>query len=946
MYGPDTIIGPDGQAIPGGLAAYGIGAMPSFVPPPEPVGPPPAVDPSMLAPPPGAPPGVTGMGAEAPVDYDAPAPQATPTPASGPLGTSPALLSFLQGRQPGVAPAPPEDTGLAQPSGPDARASSVAPQVAARGGRAAGRQPAPADLSPLNLGQAYDQTQRAAGAQIDAAKAEGDVAARQAEAIATARAAADKELTAANDAIKLGLKRDVEVRDQKQLAVDAANKEVDNFKIDPNHYWSSASTGKKIAWTIAMALSSIGNALHGKNGPDPVIGMLDDAIKEDVAHQMDTRDQLRNKAGRMGQERDNLERFSGDRFAQEQYLLAQKYTMAARQVETAGAKFGTEQAKAKTQAIAAGYYDKAAEAGQKAAEFATTDQRTKEKIAEDKRAAQAQVGLGYYTANQANRRADLQLAEDKRWHDIQNEKDKQEMDLKAQLGALKSAGKDPEFQLKLEKENDEHGVVNPVTGKFFVNGAGLAKMSEATRLTDAAKDDREKASRLEGDEKAKLLASADKADQAARTLVDDAQHNDVLRTSSTGKQKVGELVANTQGALTLIDEIKALRKDAGPKWLTTSAGQQAMQSKGGLLQLMIKETYQLGALDKGSQEVADKITGGDASKFTLGDVSTVLGAAGTDAKLEALAESLANRGQLALGSVGVEPGTFKFQRLTHEEAPEVKAKAGLLGEKTPGEVIEREQAGGGRIGLDMADNIANIQARADGRPGSVQSPAIDRAQANESLKYPGLSIDQEPHMDVLLKQAKADGDPGRNARAQLVSTVADQWTTKPDLARSVLNNLRDKSPELYKEAVSKLPAADREVVESVDTGRAEIQGRSAAAAREIVKTMPSDELVRQIGGDSARRTPLAVSQAAWAEVERRRNQYPPDPVIARELQKREEPSALEAMAKRGDALARQELIRRAQGEIKGNGGHPGPNVDLEEDMPNLLALRRLGVAGY
>ena len=187
--------------------------------------------------------------------------------------------------------------------------------------------------APPTLGQAYDQTQNAAAAQIGAVANEADVAAKQADATLKAREDADKVLQAAQEQLRARIERDQEVLGQKQAAVEAANKELDNYKIDPHRFWKGEGTAKKVGWFISMALSGIGDALQGKSGPNPVIGMLQNTIENDVKLQMDQRDALRAKAQRAGQALDSADRFSQNRFAQEQYMLAQAYTMAGRQIE-------------------------------------------------------------------------------------------------------------------------------------------------------------------------------------------------------------------------------------------------------------------------------------------------------------------------------------------------------------------------------------------------------------------------------------------------------------------------------------------------------------------------------------------------------------------------------------------------------------------------------------
>lgn len=67
-----------------------------------------------------------------------------------------------------------------------------------------------------------------------------------------------------------------------------------NSKIDPEHYWSSRSTGQKIALTIGMALGAIGTNIKGQSVPNYTANMVQGAIDNDIKAQEEN---LRNKAG-------------------------------------------------------------------------------------------------------------------------------------------------------------------------------------------------------------------------------------------------------------------------------------------------------------------------------------------------------------------------------------------------------------------------------------------------------------------------------------------------------------------------------------------------------------------------------------------------------------------------------------------------------------------------
>lgn len=72
---------------------------------------------------------------------------------------------------------------------------------------------------------------------------------------------------------------------QAQIALDDLDKattEASSLKVDPNHFWASASTGDKIIMGISLALGAVGAANDGQNRVVPIITA---AIDRDIAAQ-------------------------------------------------------------------------------------------------------------------------------------------------------------------------------------------------------------------------------------------------------------------------------------------------------------------------------------------------------------------------------------------------------------------------------------------------------------------------------------------------------------------------------------------------------------------------------------------------------------------------------------------------------------------------------------
>ena len=815
---PEPIPIPGGGMLPGGLRALGIGSIPVDIPtlpPEEPAPLPPEIQMSPSLPPP---PGVTPLGqAEAPAGALPP----SALPSASPAQNGPDFASPAPGGVPAEALGAP-DLAAPAPAAPATPASKTAALGAPQGGQdggARGRSP-----QPPSLGQAFAQAQDAAAAEIGAVQREGDVAAQKADAMFAARQAADQALGAAKADLERKLARDAEVRVEKQAAVDAANKEVDSFKIDQNGFWKGLGTGKKIGIFISMALAGLGDALAGKSGPNPVIGMLNDAIKTHVQLQMDQRDALRQKATRAGQALDAADRFSQNRLAQEQYLMAQALTMAGRQVETAGARFGAPEARARAQSMAAGYYKQAAEAGQKAAEFATADQRQREALAEQMKARQQQLGLGY-----------SQLAETRRHNLAEEARVQREEEMKMALASAKARGESAEELMKLEKDASERALFNPSTGRPILRPEGRQMAKEAERLDALA-------------EEAKDPEDAKRMRERAQALRGEAELRYPVKVAPARVKDLNDQVAAFQSAIGTIDRIIDLRREHGAKWATTTEGDQMMKSDWTSLAMMLKQGYQMGALDKGSMAAAEQMSGGDPTKITAGDVATWLGAKGTEAGLRELQKSLASMGYNVLGSAGVRDAgsldAFKFRHAEDTKGLGLTDKVATLKAKTPGE-FDAGLSPWGKMQLQTLEGAARAE-----RAKTLAIPNREFAdRPTESGRYAGLSTDQEVALDRMLDAATADpstiADPvqrraARNdaaqARKQIVDLAADAWKhgkgQRPEFAKGVAGALAQRAPDIYRDVLTTVHSDDL----------VDLAARGDRAAREVLVNRPKKQL--------------------------------------------------------------------------------------------------------
>lgn len=160
---------------------------------------------------------------------------------------------------------------------------------------------------------------------------------------------------------------------EKRSILDARRKQHEDYKVDQNKYWRDLGIGNKIGWYIGIALSSIGDAMRGANGPNPVIQMLRDKATEAINMQLDEREQLEKKVGRAEKDVDQWNAFSKDRQAQFLALSAEAYRALGMAIQRTSAKFASREAQAKGMKEAAELFQEAAKkddaAAIQAAEF-------------------------------------------------------------------------------------------------------------------------------------------------------------------------------------------------------------------------------------------------------------------------------------------------------------------------------------------------------------------------------------------------------------------------------------------------------------------------------------------------------------------------------------------------------------------------------------------------
>lgn len=204
-------------------------------------------------------------------------------------------------------------------------------------------------------GQIEQATRAAAGevsGQAQNATQQGELEGQQGEAIAMAK---QQGLLRAEEAQK---RADAWQQHWQAQKVDAAKK-IETaisaeaaYKVDDNRRYSKMGTGAKIGFWISAALSGLGDALQHKSGPNMVLNMMTEAIKDDVASQWREKENLGKGIGTAKGRLDNFRQMADDSSQAEQLHIATEYKKTADQVEAVASKYAGPEAKLRAAQVA------------------------------------------------------------------------------------------------------------------------------------------------------------------------------------------------------------------------------------------------------------------------------------------------------------------------------------------------------------------------------------------------------------------------------------------------------------------------------------------------------------------------------------------------------------------------------------------------------------------
>lgn len=380
------------------LQAYGL---PANIPGLSPFGAAPSPDAS--AAPPAIPPidsglaGAPGIAAPDPVAMPVPAsmpdPMAAPTIDHSPNGQDYVVPMGAFGHPGNSGPTP---AGVAAASAPPPTPPPAANQAPAP---TAGRGAPPLPSPEQQFAQIRQDEKHALGDSIDAVADKRDAEVAQANDNLAAQRAYDERIAAVEKQRAAWNDEYTKTSTAKQAYMNSTLAAVDNYKLDQNKYMKQMGVGGTIGWAIAAVLSGLGQALQRNNGPNPVIGMLQDRMKQAIAAQMDERDQLKEKYGRAEHDYDRYQQYSASRTAQMTALEAQADRWLANQIKAAGYKSAAPMARANAEAEAAKLETSAAEKAQKSVKDATDYDMSKKRL----QAEWAGIGISQQNANETRR---------------------------------------------------------------------------------------------------------------------------------------------------------------------------------------------------------------------------------------------------------------------------------------------------------------------------------------------------------------------------------------------------------------------------------------------------------------------------------------------------------------------------------------------------------------
>jgi hypothetical protein len=559
---------------------------------------------------------------------------------------------------------------------------------------------------------------------------------------------------------------------------------------------------------LGMALVNIGAAMNGDKSA-PGLEIVWKAIDRKVAAQMADLDQMEKTYGMVRDELGDIKSATDRTLEMHAAMFAGEADKAKRHLEEVVAKSSSAKVKAQAKVY-----------------ISQIDQRAAAEMMKS-----VQWGLDYDQKDRAekgqNARHGASLHQADRHHndDVALKREEMYLNYTKALAATKASGDESRYKLEQEmiKDNDQLGIVNPITKENLLTPKGMVLRKEASKLEEEAAALEKNADPAKAEAAATKAAMLREKAQIIRGNAD--MYHTVKGRNGDSADKLSNAYGAAQNITSLVDDIKGL---AERSYVSTDAKRAAVQAKMQLLKLSLKEATQAGAWDKGLDTLMTSILGGDPTKGMDPDIMIgkltdgLIGTAseGYKSRLDAVVDDMQNTVLLKVGGRkygGTKEDMF-FRKSAPANSPEAKASARMSQEKTP---LEREADAQPSTASNVRDNIyagpskvAEIlsfgKIKLDSTPRHEQLEK--EAQNSGSVLRPGFSEKQATDFDTLVTSHK---EGKRGAGNLLVAQVVNNANARPELAYATLKNLKQYAPELYKQASVAIPK-DSKLAEQVD----------------------------------------------------------------------------------------------------------------------------------
>jgi hypothetical protein len=566
--------------------------------------------------------------------------------------------------------------------------------------------------------------------------------------------------------------------DAVRTRVNSTRDKIANTKID-------RSADHPVLLSIFAAIAGIGEGMQGKE--ITTYKMIIGAIDRKVAAQEADLDRMGKIYGMTKDELDMLKERGKSKLEFHHAMYAAETDKAVRHIEELTARSASEKTKANANLIVAKLKQDSATRSVESMRWGL-DFDQKEKHQKDQLRMQG-----------------AQLSQADRHHrdNVQLQRERMLFDKTQAIAADRAKGDaaTAEARMKAGEEIEKRGMKG-LGGEYLLTPEGRKKMEEAQKLEDEAQKlgSAVQNGMTRGLTQEQVQAHAQRAavlQQKAAVIRDDAHSfHTVMARSDTQAGTMSLAYAAAQSMIDTVDRINQVYDEVGRQVLGRDAAQQELQTLYKLLNVKGKEAWQLGAWDKGSAKLSEDIFGTDPSAWaakTLAFVSTK-GTVGDDPlgykdRLEAVAQDLQNTVNL------------KLQANTSWRG----APPELFTRKKPRVINEQTKA--------LSQAFGSLELQKDREQGSVLKREAAKAAAGdpeESVKYRGMSRAQEAPFEERVRTYKAGGIAGKEAADDLVGTVAQLATKRPDYIIPLLHNLREFGDErIYNAARAAVPKGSK-----------------------------------------------------------------------------------------------------------------------------------------